>query len=59
MRLVLIGVGLATALLFVMTLPRLPQINPFPIFWMLFYLIDPALVLFTFGSSVGATRRGC
>ena len=47
-RLVMIGVGLATALLFVMTLPRLPQINPFPTFWMLFYLIDPVLVLLTF-----------
>jgi hypothetical protein len=47
-RLILIGVALATALLFVMTLPRLPQINPFPTFWMLFYLIDPLLVLFTF-----------
>jgi hypothetical protein len=47
-RLVLIGVGLATALLFVMTLPRLPQINPFPTLWMLFYLIDPLLVLLTF-----------
>lgn len=47
-RLVMIGVGLATALLFFMTLPRLPQINPFPTFWMLFYLIDPVLVLLTF-----------
>src|SRR5262245_41343946 len=47
-RLVLLGVGLATALLFIMTLPRLPQINPFPTFWMLFYIIDPVLVLLTF-----------
>ncbi len=47
-RLVLIGVGLAPALQFLMTLPRLGQLSPFPTFWMLFYLVDPLLVLFTF-----------
>lgn len=47
-RLVLIGVGLATALLFLMTIPRLPQLSTFPTFWMLFYLVDPLLILFTF-----------
>jgi hypothetical protein len=47
-RLVLIGVGLATALLFLMTLPRLGELSTFPTFWMLFYLVDPLLVLFTF-----------
>jgi hypothetical protein len=47
-RLVLIGIGLATGLLFLMTLPRLGELSPFPTFWMLFYLVDPMLVLFTF-----------
>ncbi len=47
-RLVLIGIGIATGVLFVLTLPHLGELNPFPTFWMLFYLIDPLVVLYAF-----------
>lgn len=47
-RIVLLGIGLATAMLFFITLPRLGELRPFPFWWMLFYLVDPLLVAFTF-----------
>ncbi len=47
-RIVLVGIGLATALLFIITLPYIPALNPFPTMWMVFYTIDPLLVAFAF-----------
>ncbi len=47
-RIVLLGIGLATAMLFLITLPHLGELNPFPFWWMLFYVVDPLLVAFTF-----------
>lgn len=47
-RLILIGIGVATGVLFVLTLPRLGELDQFPTFWMLFYLIDPLVVLYAF-----------
>lgn len=47
-RIILLGIGLATGLLFIITLPYLPSLNPFPTVWMFFYVLDPALVAFAF-----------
>jgi hypothetical protein len=51
-RIVLFGIGFATGLLFLLTLYRLivfpGELTKFPLFWMLFYLIDPLLVAFSF-----------
>ena len=51
-RIVLFGIGFATGLLFLLTLfssgAVLLVIAAFPLFWMLFYLIDPLLVAFSF-----------
>jgi hypothetical protein len=47
-RIVLLGIGLSTAILFFLTLPHLGELNPFPFWWMLFYFVDPLLVAFTF-----------
>lgn len=51
-RIVLFGIGFATALLFVLTLYRLivfpGELTKFPLNWMLFYFIDPLLVAFSF-----------
>src|SRR5258708_25793509 len=47
-RIVLFSIGLATALLFIITLPYIPALNPFPTMWMTFYTIDPLLVAFAF-----------
>lgn len=47
-RIVLLGIGLSTAILFFLTLPHLNELNPFPFWWMLFYLVDPLLVAFAF-----------
>lgn len=51
-RLILLGIGIATALLFFLTLFRMfthpGELHQFPYFWMLFYLVDPILVAFSF-----------
>ena len=51
-RIVLFGIGFATALLFLLTLYRMivfpGELTKFPLFWMLFYFIDPLLVAFSF-----------
>jgi len=51
-RIVLFGIGFATGLLFLLTLFRMiaypGELTKFPLFWMLFYLIDPILVVFSF-----------
>src|SRR5260370_229347 len=51
-RIVLFGIGFATGLLFLLTLYRMivypGELTKFPLFWMLFYLIDPLLVAFSF-----------
>ena len=47
-RIVLLAIGLATGLLFVITLPYIPALNPFPIMWMTFYTVDPLLVAIAF-----------
>lgn len=47
-RIILLGIGVATGLLFVITLPYLSGLNPFPTVWMFFYVLDPALVAFAF-----------
>lgn len=51
-RIVLFGIGFATGLLFLLTLYRMivfpGELTKFPLFWMLFYLIDPLLVVFSF-----------
>src|SRR6266852_4289285 len=51
-RIVLFGIGFATGLLFILTLFRIifypGELTKFPLFWMLFYLIDPLLVAFSF-----------
>lgn len=48
MRIVLVGVGAATALLLVLTVVRMTlhprELTTFPLFWLLFYVIDPTLV---------------
>jgi hypothetical protein len=48
MRIVLVGVGTATALLLVLTLLRMElhphELTRFPLFWLLFYVVDPLLV---------------
>ena len=48
MRIVLVGIGLATALLLVLTVIRMVvhphELTTFPLFWLLFYVIDPLLV---------------
>jgi hypothetical protein len=52
MRIVLVGIGFATALLLVLTLLRMAQhpheLTRFPLFWLLFYIVDPLLVGLTF-----------
>lgn len=49
MRIVLAGVGFATALLLILTLVRMAlhphELTTFPLFWLLFYLVDPLLVI--------------
>jgi hypothetical protein len=51
-RIVLFGIGFATGLLFLLTLYRMivypGELTKFPLFWMLFYLVDPLLVAFSF-----------
>ncbi len=51
-RIVLFGIGFATGLLFFLTLIRMfyypGELHQFPYFWMLFYLVDPLLVAFSF-----------
>jgi hypothetical protein len=48
MRIVLAGIGVATALLLVLTVLRMSlhphELARFPLFWLLFYVIDPLLV---------------
>ena len=48
MRIVFVGVGMATALLLVLTVVRMTlhphELTTFPLFWLLFYVIDPLLV---------------
>jgi hypothetical protein len=52
MRIVLTGIGLATALLLVLTLVRMAlhpnELTTFPLFWLLFYVVDPVLVALVF-----------
>lgn len=52
MRIVLAGIGLATALLLVLTLVRMAlhphELTRFPLFWLLFYVVDPLLVAVVF-----------
>jgi hypothetical protein len=52
MRIVLVGIGVATALLLVLTLVRMAahphELPRFPLFWLLFYVIDPLLVALVF-----------
>jgi len=52
MRIVLVGVAVATALLLVLTLVRMythpGEITRFPLFWLLFYAVDPLLVAVVF-----------
>ncbi|GAC1345179.1 MAG: hypothetical protein NVSMB27_07040 [Ktedonobacteraceae bacterium] len=59
-RIILLGIGVATGLLFVITLFRLGGLERFPLFWMLFYAIDPLLVIFSFWRLRGtdAAARG-
>jgi hypothetical protein len=47
-RIILLGIALATTMLLVLTLPYLPVLDPFPTFWLLFYIVDPLLVAFAF-----------
>ena len=47
-RIVLLGIGLSTVMLLLITLPHLGELTPFPFWWMLFYIVDPLLVGFTF-----------
>jgi hypothetical protein len=44
-RLVLFGIGLATGMLFVITLYRWNELDHFPLFWMLFYKLTPGSAL--------------
>lgn len=59
-RIVLFGIGFATGLLFLLTLYRLiaypGELTKFPLFWMLFYLIDPLLVAFSFWRLGGSDK---
>jgi hypothetical protein len=52
MRIVLFGIGMATTLLFFLTLLRMyfhpGELKQFPYFWLLFYIVDPLLVAFAF-----------
>jgi hypothetical protein len=52
MRIVLAGIGLATALLLVLTVVRMAlhpgELQRFPLVWLLFYVIDPVLVAVVF-----------
>jgi hypothetical protein len=52
MRLVLLGIGMATILLFCLTILRMyfypGELKQFPTFWLLFYIVDPLLVAFAF-----------
>ncbi len=51
-RIVLFGIGFATGLLFLLTLYRMflypGELDRFPFIWMLFYIVDPLLVAFSF-----------
>ena len=59
-RIVLFGIGFATGLLFLLTLYRMivypGELTKFPIIWMLFYLIDPLLVAFSFWRLGGSDK---
>jgi hypothetical protein len=66
MRIVLAGIGVATGLLFVLTVLRMVlhphELARFPVFWLLFYLVDPLLAGIVFwrlgwGSAGTATVR--
>lgn len=52
MRIILFGIGMATALLFFLTILRMylhpGELKQFPTFWLLFYIVDPLLVAFAF-----------
>jgi len=53
MRIVLFGIGMATTVLFFLTILRMYFFHPgelkqFPYFWLLFYTVDPLLVAFAF-----------
>lgn len=56
-RIVLLGIGLATLMLLLITIPQLGVLTPFPFWWMLFYIVDPILVGFTFWR-LGWGRKG-
>jgi hypothetical protein len=47
-RIPLLGIALATGGLLLITLPRLGELDHFPVFWMLFYTVDPLLVAVSF-----------
>jgi hypothetical protein len=47
-RIVLLGIGLATLLLLLITIPHLGELRPFPLFWTIFYIVDPILVAIAF-----------
>jgi len=66
MRIVLVGIGFATALLLVLTLVRMArfpnELASFPLLWLLFYVVDPLLVGLVFwrlgwGADGPRTRR--
>jgi hypothetical protein len=46
-RVILFGIGIATGLLLLLTLPRLGELPQFPLFWIVFYVIDPLLVVYS------------
>ena len=46
-RVILLGIGIATGALLLLTLPRLGELPQFPLFWIVFYVIDPLLVAYS------------
>src|SRR5215467_13861885 len=61
MRIVLAGIGIATGLLLVLTVVRMAlhphELARFPLFWLLFYVVDPLLVGLVFWR-LGWGRQG-
>jgi hypothetical protein len=47
-RIVLVGIAFVTISLLILTVPWFGRLTPFPLWWTVFYLIDPLIVAFAF-----------
>ncbi len=47
-RIILVGIGVATFSLLLLTIPWFGVLHPFPLWWTVFYVVDPIFTIFAF-----------